>query len=241
MSPPLILLLATLVTAAPQRDAPPPDTPPAQADSWKPDPGWKSLGPDLWFDPAARQVILRARVCLREGYLEHLLCLRGTKEHESILATAAPARAIHAALLLTGAETGHPVQFEPKFAPPAGTSIHIELKWNDPQGKPQTANAREWVQDEKTKTALKTDWVFAGSSLFEDPFAKKTVYAAESGDYITVANFMSAILDLPFASSADDLNRSFVAFTERIPPRDTPVTMILRPVAPVAPPATDAK
>jgi hypothetical protein len=237
-----LLLLATFTVTPPQDPpAPPPEAAPeAPADSWKPDPAWKSLGPDLWFDPAGKRVVLRARVCLREGYLEHLLCLNGSKEHESILATAAPARALHVALLLTGAEVGHPVQFEPKFAPPAGTSIQIELSWTDAAGKLQTANARDWVQDDKSKAALAADWVFAGSSLFEDPFTKKMVYAAESGDYITVANFMSAILDLPFASSADDLNRSFVAFTERIPPRDTPVTMSLRPVAPAAPKPPEA-
>ncbi|MFO0887661.1 MAG: hypothetical protein U0790_00795 [Isosphaeraceae bacterium] len=34
---------------------------------------------------------------LREGTLEHLLCLTNSKEHESILATDAPAVQIHAA------------------------------------------------------------------------------------------------------------------------------------------------
>jgi hypothetical protein len=227
---PLLLSLA-LWTAAPP--APPQDEPPPPpASDWKPDPAWKALGTDLWFDPAARRVVLRARVCLREGPLEHLLCLVQSKEHESVLATAAPARAIHAGLLLTGAEPGHPVQFEPKFAPPAGTPIRIELEWNDAEGRPRKADAREWVRDEKTKSALATDWVFAGSSFFEDPFTKKQVYAAEGGDLVTVANFMSATLDLPFASSADDLNRSFVAHTERVPPRGTPVTVSLRPAAP---------
>ena len=59
---------------------------------------------------------------LREGPLEHLLCLKGTKEHEAILATDAQPRQIHAGLLLTGAEPGHPVRFLPKFEPPAGNA-----------------------------------------------------------------------------------------------------------------------
>jgi hypothetical protein len=223
-----LLLALSLSTAPPQEPAPAPAPTPKAAD-WKPDPAWKPLGTDLWFDPAGKRLVLRAKVCLREGYLEHLLCMSQSKEHESILATAAPARAIHAGLLLTGAEPGHPVRFEPKFAPPAGTPIHIELAWTDAAGTPRTANAREWVKDEKTKAGLATDWVFAGSLFFEDPTTKKAVYGAEGGDYVTVANFMGAILDLPFASSADDLNRSFLAFTERIPPRGTPVTLTLRP------------
>ena len=59
-------------------------------------------------------------MCLREGYLEHLLCLSRSKEHESILATEAAPRMIHAGLLLTGAEAGKPVQFLPEFRAPSG-------------------------------------------------------------------------------------------------------------------------
>src|SRR5206468_2480476 len=127
-------LLAALALAAaaagPQRPTQPPGAPapPAAsepADDFRPDPAWKPLGPSLWFDPKARRLVMRARVALREGPLEHLICLKGTKEHEAVLATPAPARLIHAGLLLTGAEVGHPVRFMPKFEPPAGTPIAI--------------------------------------------------------------------------------------------------------------------
>ena len=53
-----------------------------------------------------------------------------------MLATPAPPRQIHAGLLLTGAEPGHPVRFLPKFVPPAGTPIAIELHWTE-EGKPR--------------------------------------------------------------------------------------------------------
>jgi hypothetical protein len=226
MLPPLLLLAPCLVLAAPQAAADPQAK--AQADSFKPDPAWKPLGPGLWFDPAQRRLALRARVVLREGYLEHLLCLENTKEHESILATPAPPRMIHAGLLLTKAEKGHPVRYRPKFEPPAGTPIAIELEWTE-GGKAQRAGAREWIKDGKLDKTLGQDWVFAGSDEFEDPDTKKMIYAADEGDLITVANFQSAILDLPFASSSADQDRSFVANTARIPPRGTYVTMYLRP------------
>ena len=73
------------------------------------------------------------------------------------------------------------------------------------------------------------DWVFAGSELIEDPATKKPIYAADDGDLITVANFSSAILDLPFASTANDTDRLYVANTDRIPPRGTPVFLVLKP------------
>jgi hypothetical protein len=214
------VLFATFLLAA---DGPPP------ADTFKPDPAWKSLGKDLWFDPAGRRLVIRARVAITEGPLEHLLCSKGSKDHESTLTTEAPPRAIHAGLLLTGADVGHPVRFEPKFAPPTGSAIAIDLEWTGPDGKARRADARSWIEDVKTSKPLTTDWVFAGSELFEDPRTKEKVYAADDGDLVTVANFPSSILDLPFRSSANDADRGFVAHTAAMPPRGTVVTMFLKP------------
>src|SRR5262249_26600133 len=152
--------------------------------------------------------------------LEHLMCLKGTKEHEAILATNAVPRKVHAALLLTGAEVGNPVQFVPNFQPPSGSKIAINLRWQQ-DGKVHEADARQWVRDEKTKSPLAIDWVFAGSVIYEDRITKKPMYAADEGDLITVANFASAILDLPIASSANDAERMFTANTGSIPPIGT--------------------
>ena len=201
-----------------------------QSEVLRPDPSWKSLGPNLWFDLKAKRVILRARVVLREGYLEHLMCSKGTKEHEAILATDAVPHQIHAGLILTGAEPGHPVRFVPKFEPPTGAAIAIELEWRQ-DGRTNKADARQWVKDEKAKAPLAIDWVFGGSQLFEDPATKKQVYAADEGDLITVANFGSAILDLPISSSANDSDRVYVTNTEKIPPIGTEVFVRLGPRA----------
>jgi hypothetical protein len=205
-------------------------SPAASSNQVKPDPAWKPLGRSLWYDPHAKRLIIEARVVLREGQLEHLLCLKGTKEHEAILATDAQPYQIHAGLMLTGAKPGHPVRFLPKFEPPAGTPLVIELIWNG-AGKTQRTRAQQWVKDEKTKKPLAIDWVFAGSDLFVDPTTKKTVYAADDGDLITVANFGSSILDLPIASSASDAERVFSANTEQIPPNGTQVWMVVGPQA----------
>ena len=202
---------------------------PPEPDTFTPDPAWKSLGKDVWFDAKSRRLVVRAKVAITDGALEHLLCSRGSKDHESTLITDAPPRLIHAGLLLTGAEPGHPVKFDPKYEPPAGSIIAITLEWTDPQGKPHQADARSWVKDLKTDKALTTDWVFAGSELLEDPQTKQKFYAADDGDLITVANFPSSILDLPFRSSASDADRTYIANTAVLPPRGTPVTMILKP------------
>jgi hypothetical protein len=217
-----------LVTTLLLVGAPPSESPKPTADSFQPDPAWKPIGRSLWFDPREKRLILRARIALREGPLEHLLCLKGTKEHEAILATDAVPRMIHAGLILTGAKQGHPVRFLPKFEPPTGAPIRMQIQWEE-EGKTRTADARTWVRDEQSKLPLTTDWVFAGSEIFEDPDTKKPIYGADDGDLFTVANFANAILDLPFASTANDANRAYVANTEQIPPRGTMVTMFLKP------------
>jgi hypothetical protein len=222
----LVVVLALIQAAPPP--APPQDRARSAEDAVSPDPAWKSLGAGLWFDPQGRRLIVVARVVLREGALEHLLCLKGTKEHEAILATEAAPIQIQAGLLATGARKGAPVQFLPKFVPPSGSPISVELRWRQ-DGKTRHADARDWIRDERAKATLKTDWVFAGSELIDDPTSKKPVFAADDGDLITVANFSSAILDLPLASTASDADRIFTANTAALPPRGTAVLMILTP------------
>ncbi len=224
MATPWVLSILLALAAPAQQPA---EQPQAEAPKFQPDPSWKPLGKQLWFDPQQKRLILQARVCLREGYLEHLLCLERTKEHESILATDASPRLIHAGLILIAGEPGHPVRYRPEFRPPDGPTISIEIEW-DENGQTKHADARQWIKDEKTGKPLDSHWVFAGSDLFQDPDTKRMIYAADGGDLITVANFPSAILDLPFASSNSDAERSFVAFTDHIPPRETPVRLILR-------------
>jgi hypothetical protein len=221
MSP--LLLSAILLVAGDN-----PRSGPATVSTLEPSPDWRPLARSLWFDPREKQLVVKARVVLREGPLEHLLCLKGTKEHEAILATDAPPRQIHAGLLLTGAEPGHPVRFVPKFEPPAGTPVAIELLWKT-DGKTSRTDARNWVKDEKNNKPLSESWVFAGSELYMDPVSKKMNYAADEGDLITVANFGSAILDLPLASSSSDAERVFSAQTARISPLGSEVYLLLKP------------
>jgi len=76
-------------------------------------------------------------------------------------------------------------------------------------------------------------WVFAGSVFFpnQDDPKQPPLYAANGGDVICVSNFPDAMLDLPVNSPQEDAERLYEAFTERIPPLGTAVTIILEPVA----------
>jgi hypothetical protein len=226
------LVLAVLVGY--QDEVPAKATAKTAAAAPEPDASWKKLGRSLWFDPKEKRLYLKARVVLRDGNLEHLMCLKGTKEHEAILATDAVPLEIHTGLILTRADAGKPVQFVPKFEPPTGSAVAIEVRWLQ-DGKLRTQDAREWVKGDNGKP-LSRDWVFAGSFFYDDPFSKKKRYAADDGDLITVANFSNAILDLPIESSANDTERAFMANPAHVPEVGTEVLVALypRPVKPAA-------
>ena len=84
----------------------------------------------------------------------------------------------------------------------------------------------------KTKKDLHTDWVFAGSTLFQNPNDPKAepFYSANHGDVITVVNFESACIDVPFLSTKENADLDFEAHTDRIPALKTAVTVVLEPV-----------
>jgi hypothetical protein len=177
-----------------------------------------------------RRVILPASVCLREGPLELFLCRTNTKEHEAIVHVDADARVIHAALLAAKATPGTTVKWEPKYQPATGSVIKVSVRYTE-NGKEITRSAQEWVRVMKTKKPMTHDWVFAGSMFFDNPEdPTKKFYAANSGDVICVSNFETAMLDLPVNSPKDNDELQFEAFTERIPPLGTKVTVILEPV-----------
>ncbi len=177
-----------------------------------------------------RYVLVETVVCLREGPLEQLLTRKERKEHEAILAADIDARDLNQALLLTGAVPGAPVVYQPTFKAPRGPTVKVSVQWEE-KGKLRTEPAQKWVMNEMTKKELNSDWVYAGSRLiknFEE--GQPPIFLANEGDVVCVANFEGALLDLPFNSSKSDAERSFVAFTDRIPPKGTKVTLILEPV-----------
>lgn len=193
------------------------------------------VGPNIWLEvlpDGKRQVIISAEVCLTEGTLELFLTRKGTKEHEAILAADVDARKIHEALLLAGATAGEPVRFAPKFLPPTGTRIEIDVTYRVNDDEVKTLRANEWIRENATKAPLSSDWVFAGSVLADDPFNPNAPkrYLANEGDLIAVANFETAMLDLPIESSKADSSRGFEAWTEKLPPRGTKVAVTLRPI-----------
>jgi hypothetical protein len=79
---------------------------------------------------------------------------------------------------------------------------------------------------------LEHDWVFAGSKFALDPETNDEIYIADrSGEVICVSNFPTAMIDLPIESTSENTQLGFEAASENIPPKGTPVRLILVPHA----------
>src|SRR5579871_4395681 len=155
---------------------------------------------DLWLDKKNKQLVMKGKVAVRSGNLEMLACPKGTKDYESIISVSCKAAPVHAGLLALGAKPGHPSKFDDSFHPANGPEIEVIIRWKDANGKPQEAKGQEWIKNVKTGKTLEYPWVFGGSVLRTDPDTGEKYYLGDSGDFICVANFPTAMMDLPIES-----------------------------------------
>jgi hypothetical protein len=211
-------------------DAAPAEVAPAKIPAKDP-PGMTRLGKDIdaWIDAKNKRVVVDGAVCLREGQLELFACIKGTKEHEAVVAVPVKAQVLHAALLAVGAVQGTPVKFQPKYEPATGGIVDVTVIWTDGKGAVHHDKAQDWIRSIKTGKAMEYNWVFAGSGFWQEEEGGPRHYQADGGDLICVSNFPSAMLDLPVESSQGDASLLFQAFTDRIPPKGTKVRLVLTP------------
>ncbi len=142
--PLVALVIGSLSSGAIAADPPAP-TPSGETTSPVP------LNPEktILIDKANRKLLVQSTVCLREGALEFLATIKGTKEHEAILAVDAKAYVIHTGLLALGAKTGRPAIYgdsPENHRPPTGQEIQIVLVWTDKMGKTHREPAQSWVR-----------------------------------------------------------------------------------------------
>ncbi len=189
----------------------------------------KRLDPErpIWITPDRKRVVLIGTVCLREGLLELFACGKNTKEHESIISLDVKPYMIHAALLVIGAKKGEPARFSPTFVPPRGEEIEVLVRWKNSDGSIEERRAQELIRQTDSKEEMSTAWVFTGGAMGKDPKGRSYYLADVTGEIIGVSNFPGTILDLPIESSADNNLLLFEPYTERIPPLETEVTLIL--------------
>ncbi len=217
-----LALLAALLGAQNEPTKPAPDL-------FQPDPAWKALGKDLWFDPAHRTLVLRARVALREGALEHLLCREQTKEHESILAISRRAPE-HPRRPASDRRPGRPPRALPAAIRTPGRHPHpdrppvVRYGWQDPQSRRPLLD-----QGRKDRQAADPQLGLRRQPVHPRRRDQARLLRGRRRRCHHRRQLHDSLLDLPIASSANDAERGFVANTAQIPPRNTRVTLLLRP------------
>ncbi len=193
-------------------------------------------------DLKKREVSFDSAVCLEEGALEFLLVQWQSKTHESILHTEAKASHIHAGLLMLGLTAGKPArwsgrQIGGRFLPPAGAGVKVKMVWEDADGKVRSCAAGEWLSGQEGQKIQRPDhWVFVGSDIL--PGGR--YWAELDGEIISLTNFASAVLDVPFRSTSVNDLRGIFANTNVVPATGTQVEVVITPV-PGAEKALDAR
>ena len=76
-------------------------------------------------------------------------------------------------------------------------------------------------------------WVFAGSKWYDSP-ERGREFAADAGNYVCVANFSDAIIDVARESTSTNASLLYETWTERIPAVGTPVWLRLAKAASAA-------
>jgi hypothetical protein len=179
---------------------------------------------------------VQAAVACNRGDLEQVCCTRGTREHESLLVTAAPASAVQAGLLALEAQAGRPGFWRQAAAgqleeqPPAGDPVDVRVQWQE-AGSWREAPIAAWIDDRRPGPG-EIRFVFAGSRFVNTPQGER--FAADlSGSIVGLVTFGDEVVACAqvVPDRVDVAPPRWRARSAVMPVEDTPVTLILRRAA----------
>ncbi|MBX3317248.1 MAG: hypothetical protein KF902_10355 [Phycisphaeraceae bacterium] len=180
-------------------------------------------------------------------YLEVMVCTPEVRAHESLVASRASPRHVHAALLLVGLIPGrtgawHWNGAEVARVPPEGSPVEVRFIWTDADGQTHDTLASDWVVSRVSGIRLTETieegaprWVFAGSRMVSR--GGREWYAAEAeGTIVGLHTFTSETVAWSgvYSPSAEIEDPEWIADPSRVPPRGTSVVVRLIGVAPRA-------
>ncbi|MFG0332777.1 MAG: YdjY domain-containing protein, partial [Maioricimonas sp. JB049] len=121
--------------------------------------------------------------------------------------------------LAVGAEPGHPVRFNPDFAPPSGQQIAIWLNWKDAEGKSHRVRAQRWVRHVTRRYyAAPLEKLPEGLTI---PEASELKYDARHKELVWFGPMTEAQRDeLKKLASAPAYRKAIDSFYERSQPRE---------------------
>ena len=169
-----------------------------------------------------------------ERALEYLVVMPHGKTHESLLVTDISPTHLNLAFTLLrfpaspelfylldakGEMTeNHPVV---TAVAQAAARIDIDVEWDD-HGTTRRLPVNEWIQQVVKTTAMAAGpWLYTGSEISDGKYLPEI-----TGDIAAIMVDPSATINYPGSDNGDNV---WCAYPNRVPPTDTPVTLIITP------------
>ncbi len=195
----------------------------------------------LSINQISGEVIVHGKVAIRQGFLEQLVCCKGTREHESLIVVNVAASHIHAALVAVGAHAGHPgiwsrdtsTANDLKLEPPAGDLVSVRVEYVS-DGVTHRHDLGEWIEDARHQDQFKSIFVFAGSHFEPDGRGGQRYTADVTGSIVGLVTFGDELVAYAkvIPDQADIATPRWQANTARIPPEASDVVLILKAITP---------
>lgn len=189
-------------------------------------------------DRAARELRIPARVAIDMGWIEQVVCVEGSRDHESLLTVRVQPSTVHAGLLLLGLEPGRPGYWRfvdegsdrPRVerVQPEGARVMVAARVPGPDGGFDEQPLSDWLRGAHNDEAFPNQpWVFGGSV-----FDTESGYAADrSGSLVGLVTFGDEVIGLE-SIMADQTGvdaAEWEAATGSMPKPGTDVVLIVRP------------
>ncbi|MEM9345677.1 MAG: YdjY domain-containing protein [Planctomycetota bacterium] len=207
--------------------------------------------PGIKIDAKNKRVDVDAKVALDNGLLELVACIPDSKEHESLVVIDAAPVHLHAALLLIGANNGHPAMVKPAngertewlHLPPRGDAIAVSLVYPDPEDKDKTierpisdflkraeridGGVPEDAEDLDDPADVFEMFLFAGSVVVKDTKGEREYLADINGNVISISTFGDEVLCLPMQVSQNNSELVWSVNDKHLPKVGTKVKLRL--------------
>jgi hypothetical protein len=244
MKTPLIIAAAAALSLAPaaraQVESPSPSPSPAAPPKTADPPPIKQLSKDefqlgdIRFNKSTRRIEFPGHINTREDLIEYTLVHQDGKTHESLLATAVSPFQLNIVMLLCGyqpntqglfGDTEQPVTTRPAKETPL-SQILLTVTWTPEGEAPVTLAPEDLILNRFTgKPMTRGPWQYNGSTVENGDFQ-----AELEGSIIALYLDRYAMFNSPRPGSDDD--QRWRPLTEKLPPRDTPVTISIAPAPP---------
>ncbi len=193
------------------------------------------LAQGIEVDRARGEVRVPASIAVTQGWLEQVVCLTGTRDHEALMTVDCKPSDVHAALLLLGLDAGAPGRWQyneglVRTNPPTGPPLSILVRFTA-QDETREINVLDWIRGADGRRFPGT-WVFAGSQLAKNPksLGPGEHYVADfTGSLIGLVTFGDETIAAT-AVISDQIemeSANWEAWTDRMPPEGTAVTLVI--------------